>query len=172
MLSHREHLKDHQLLRQFSEKEIEELLQMGEMVSLRAGETLFAEGASDPHLYLVLEGEVEIRKTYGSNGEVHLLTVLGPGELLGEMGWVLERPRKVTATAKTDLLVFKIDGALLRERYQQGSQAAMRLIYLMLGALARKLTHMNDELLKVLERKSPPSELAALRERLIRDWSF
>ncbi|MCS6903532.1 MAG: cyclic nucleotide-binding domain-containing protein [Candidatus Bipolaricaulota bacterium] len=172
MLSHRDRLKDHQLLRQFSEKEIEELLKMGEIVSLAAGKTLFAEGASDVHLYLVLEGEVEILKTYGNNGEAHLLTVLGPGELLGEMGWVLERPRKVTARAKTNLVILKIDGALLRERYQHGSKAAMRLVYLMLGALARKLTHMNDELLKVLERKSPPSELAALRERLIRDWSF
>lgn len=172
MSTARERLRNHQVLQRFSEKEIEELMQMGEVLSLTSGETLFEEGALDTHLYLVLEGEVEIRKTYGDNGESHLLTALGPGELIGEMAWVLERPRKVTAKARTDLSIFKIDGALLREQHSRGSKAAIKLVYFMLGALARKLTHMNDELMKVLERKSPPSELAALRERLIRDWSF
>lgn len=167
-----ERLKRHQLLQHFSEQELEELTHMGTILPLAAGETLFAEGASDAHLYLVLEGEVEIRKAYGSNGDVHTLTALGPGELLGEMAWVLERPRKVTARARTELLIFKLNGSLLREQHSQGSKAAIKLVYLMLGALSRKLTHMNDELLKVLDRKSPPSELAALRERLTKDWSF
>ena len=62
----------------------------------RAGETIFREHDMGAEMYVVLEGEVELR--IGAN----VVETLGPGEPFGEMALIDQAPRVATAMAITD----------------------------------------------------------------------
>jgi CRP/FNR family transcriptional regulator, cyclic AMP receptor protein len=67
------------------------------------GATIFAEGSPGDVLYVVLEGEVELRV----HGE--MLEVVGPGEILGEMALIDSKPRSATAVARTECRMAVVD---------------------------------------------------------------
>lgn len=60
-----------------------------------AGETIFQEYDMGSEMYVILEGEVELR--IGSK----VVETLGPGEPFGEMALIDQSPRTATAMAKT-----------------------------------------------------------------------
>lgn len=66
-------------------------------VKLDAGAVLFRQGDPSDLVYLVEEGEVEIVRELEEGEE--RLTVIGPGNYLGELGPMLNLPRSATARA-------------------------------------------------------------------------
>lgn len=73
--------------------------------SFKPGEVIFAEGEQGDEAYVIEEGSVEISKTDG-DAEL-ILSVLKPGEVIGEMALIDSSPRMATARAarKTSLIV-------------------------------------------------------------------
>jgi len=69
----------------------------------QANSTIFAEGAPRDVMYVVLEGEVELR--VGSE----VLEVTGPGDIIGEMAMIDAKPRSATARAKSDCRLVPVD---------------------------------------------------------------
>jgi len=67
------------------------------------GETIFKEGDIGGEAYLVRNGYVSIWKQDGDN-RVELAT-RGPGEIIGEMALIDDKPRSATVIAKTDVVV-------------------------------------------------------------------
>lgn len=66
-----------------------------------AGQTIFKEGDPGTEAYLIRAGYVTISKT---DGDRHVeLCTRGPGEIMGEMALLDEKPRSATVTAKTDV---------------------------------------------------------------------
>jgi serine/threonine protein phosphatase PrpC len=96
-----------------SYQELIRVTNVGELVKLPAGNRIWQEGDGGDEMMLVLSGSVEITK----NGK--RLSVLGKGEVLGEMAMIDAAPRSATATtsAATNLLAFPREAlfALLRE---------------------------------------------------------
>lgn len=94
-------------------QELIRVINVGELVKLGAGETIWKEGAEGNEMMLVLSGSVEITK----NGK--RLGILGKGEVLGEMAMIDSAPRSASAVtaAATNLLAFPRDAlfSLLRE---------------------------------------------------------
>ena len=65
--------------------------QMSE-VKLSRGEHLFFEGQDGDRLYVVLDGKIKLTRA-ASDGRENLLSVLGPGEMFGELSLFDPRPR-------------------------------------------------------------------------------
>jgi CRP-like cAMP-binding protein len=75
----------------------------------RPGEIIFAEGDSGDEAYIVETGAVEVSKKT-DNAEL-ILSVLKPGQVIGEMSLIDSTPRMATARAakKTTLIVIPKD---------------------------------------------------------------
>lgn len=107
--------------------------------SLRRGTVLFHEGDSGDELYIVSTGKLKVGRE-SSDGRENLLSVLGPGEIIGELALFDPGPRSstVTAVSQTELLSLKHEDLInwLGER----PKAAMNL----LKALAQRLRRTNE----------------------------
>ena len=79
------------------------LFQHKEGTPYAPGQTVFEAGTKGVSMFIVLDGEVEIRA-----GEAEL-AVLGPGSIFGEMALVDDEPRSATATAKTNCRLLEVD---------------------------------------------------------------
>ena len=61
------------------------------------GQVIFREGDKSQEAYFIVSGLVEI--TLNTSHGVQSLAKIGPGEIFGEMGMIMDRPRTATATA-------------------------------------------------------------------------
>src|SRR5262245_56438443 len=68
-----------------------------------SGTTIFEEGAPGHEMFVVLEGEVEVR--VGSTP----IFVVQPGDIVGEMALIDKQPRSATAIAKTNCRLAAVD---------------------------------------------------------------
>ncbi|ODS64562.1 MAG: hypothetical protein ABS41_02405 [Arenimonas sp. SCN 70-307] len=75
---------------------------------------LFREGDPPDTAYLVEQGTLEVRTHHG--GQRRVLSLLGPGDLLGEMAVIDDSPRTATAVALSDCVLFPIDRSQIAER--------------------------------------------------------
>ena len=78
-------------------------------VEVEGGSALFAEGAVEDHLFVVVHGRIRIH-----NGD-HTLTELGPGTTVGELAALVPEPRSASATAIERSLLLRVDKPVLDE---------------------------------------------------------
>lgn len=107
--------------------------------SIRRGTSLFHEGDTGDELYIISTGKLKVGRE-SSDGRENLLSVVGPGEIIGELALFDPGPRSstVTAVSQSELLSLKHEDLLswLKDR----PQAAMNL----LKALAQRLRRTNE----------------------------
>src|SRR5579863_9780498 len=108
-------------------------------VTLGRGDRLFDEGDAGDRLYVILEGKIKLTRT-APDGRENLLSVLGPGEMFGELSLFDPRPRTSTASAVTDAAVAALGHDELRPWLRDRPEVSMH----MLRALARRLRRAND----------------------------
>jgi CRP-like cAMP-binding protein len=111
------------------------------VVKVSKGHTLFKEGAEDDRLFVVLEGKLKLGKS-STDGRENLLSILGPGEMFGELSLFDPQPRTSTATAVTDVRLL----ALAHEQVMGLVTAHPRVALELLKALAQRLRRSNDTL--------------------------
>ena len=83
-------------------------------IQLERGEVLFREGEDPGTAFLIESGEIEVRTR--QRGRDVILSVLGPGELVGEMAVIDDSPRTATARALAPCVLFPIDRHQIAER--------------------------------------------------------
>ena len=103
------------------------------------GHVVFNEGDTGDRLFVVLDGKVKISRT-ATDGRENLLTVLGPGEMFGELSLFDPGARTATATAVTECTLASLDHDDLRPLLLQEPVVAMQL----LRALAQRLRRTNE----------------------------
>lgn len=101
------------------------------------GTVLFEEGQPGHVMYIVVAGEIEIRRRVGDTERV--LAVLGGGEFFGEMAILSGRPRSATAVARSAARLLVIDGTTFEAMLRARPEIALRLI----KALAARLDATN-----------------------------
>jgi CRP/FNR family cyclic AMP-dependent transcriptional regulator len=108
-------------------------------MNLVRGQTLFSEGDAGDRLYLVLDGKVKLTRT-APDGRENLLSVLGPGEMFGELSLFDPRPRTASAVAITEARLAGLGHDDLRPFLTGHPEVAVHL----LRALARRLRRTNE----------------------------
>ena len=71
-----------------------------------AGTTIVTEGGTTGHLYVLMQGKLEVLK-----GEMVVATVTEPGAVLGEMSVLLGQPHTATVRACSDAIVTEFEDA-------------------------------------------------------------
>jgi CRP/FNR family cyclic AMP-dependent transcriptional regulator len=112
--------------------------QMAE-VKLSRGEHLFMEGDDGDALYVVLEGKMKLTRA-ATDGRENLLSVIGPGEMFGELSLFDPRPRTSSASAVTDAVLASLKHEALIPWLRERPEVSMH----MLRALAQRLRRAND----------------------------
>lgn len=108
-------------------------------VKIAKGSILFAEGDEGDHLYVIVEGKVKLGTSSG-DGRENLLSILGPGEMFGELSLFDPNPRTSTATAVTDAKLLSLGQAKLIPWLADHPPVALHL----LAALAQRLRRTNE----------------------------
>jgi len=108
-------------------------------VKLGRGDRVFDEGDEGDQLYVVLEGKIKLTRT-APDGRENLLSVLGPGEMFGELSLFDPRPRTSSAVAVTDAHLAALGHDYLRHWLTGRPDVALHL----LRALAQRLRRTND----------------------------
>ena len=94
----------------FTEEEAARCLEKSNIIECRDGDRLLKKGGVARNLFVVLDGTVEVR-----DGETPL-AVFGPGDVFGEMAFLLERPRSQDVYAASDgVRLLSLSEATLRE---------------------------------------------------------
>jgi len=90
------------LFEQCSKKDLQSIAQIADELDLRAGKVLMQEGERGREFFVIVSGEVDVRR------KGRKLATLGPGSFVGEMALLSKAPRVATVTAVTPLNVLVI----------------------------------------------------------------
>jgi len=89
-------LKSSPFLAGLGRKELEEVGRLADEVDVKAGHVLMTEGSVGREFFVIISGNVRIER----GGKT--IRTMGPGEFLGDVALVTERPRTASGIAETD----------------------------------------------------------------------
>lgn len=116
-----------------------ELLSLMTPLHMERGDVLFREGDEGDQLYVITEGKIKLGRS-SIDGRENLISVLGPGELLGELSLFDRGPRTATATAIAEAQLV----ALGHEQLHGLITASPRVAMTLMSALATRLRRTNE----------------------------
>jgi signal transduction histidine kinase len=127
-------LRRSRLFAELPDEDVDALARASRRVDLQPGEVLLEEGAPPDAMYVVTSGELEV--TRWAEGAPLLLNVVGPGDLVGELGPAHGRPRTATVRARTPVRAQCI-GATALDRLLAHPRSARALLVSMSRRLDR-----------------------------------
>ncbi len=110
-------------------------------LKLNKGQVLFKEGQEGDRLYVVVHGKIKLGTT-SADGRENLLSILGPGEMFGELSLFDPEPRTSTATAVTDVRLVSLAHDAVIGLVTSSPQTSLEL----LRRLAQRLRKSNEVL--------------------------
>ena len=110
-------------------------------VKLSRGQVLFKEGDEGDRLFVVVDGKLKLGTT-SNDGRENLLSILGPGDMFGELSLFDPGPRTATATAVVDSKLLALANDQVIGWVKEHPQVSLQL----LGRLAQRLRKANDVL--------------------------
>lgn len=137
----------------------ERIAALGRIEHWRDGALILEEGAPHPRMMVILEGRASILRRDGA-GVQQSIASLGPGEVLGEVGLLIDLPKTAAVQAEGSLVGFVVDRAAFAAQVALDDPAALRLGIALSRVLARRLVRFNERVGELL------SEDASLRRRL------
>ncbi len=112
------------------------------------GEIVLEEDSPSDAVFIILEGEVEIRKR-DSIGNTVVIATAEKGTVFGEMGVFLNVRRSATIAARTNLTVLALSHAKFMEALQHYPDVTFRL----LKSLSGRLNHLNERFVAIVNNK-------------------
>jgi CRP/FNR family cyclic AMP-dependent transcriptional regulator len=128
-------LRQAPLFEGLSKKELTELARRSEDLELDAGTVLCKEGEIGQEFFVIVEGEVEVKR------KGRRLGIRGAGDFIGEIALLEDMERTATVTAKTPLRVF----VLTRPTFQHLVNANPAVERKVMRTLARRLAALSKD---------------------------
>ena len=91
----------------FTPRQLEELFQASDILKVKKGKVVVAQGEIDDTFFIILSGSARIEK----DGQI--IARVGMGECFGEMAYIGGQARVATVVADTDLVLMKISATIL-----------------------------------------------------------
>jgi CRP-like cAMP-binding protein len=87
------------------------LLRFGNIRTYKTGDALMRQGEPSQSIHFVLEGQCKVERQRRSDDRPVELARLGSGEIIGEMGVMVDLPRSATVTAIQPTTTLELDSA-------------------------------------------------------------
>lgn len=94
---------------EFTDSEIDEILNASSMIRFDIGDMIIKEGEIDNSFYIIAVGEAEVRK---GNRKIVTLHV---GDCFGEIGFLMAGKRTASIVAASEVLVLKVSASLMEQ---------------------------------------------------------
>lgn len=139
------------------------------LVTFGAGATVFKQGDAShtSYLLLVLSGDVSVETADPRGGGQVAISVLGPGNVIGEMGLLDGSPRSATCVASTALQAGGLSRRALERLIQDNPRVGAKLMVGLSKRLADRLRAMSEQLLLYAQlTESMQQEINTLKARV------
>jgi signal transduction histidine kinase len=147
-------LRKSPLFQGLTDDELQQLMDMAEPVSLRAGDALMKQGDIGDAAYVVIKGEFEIQKQAGqSRIKIDMRNL---GDVVGEMALLSRTPRSASVISKTESEVLRIPQEAFEKLLASNSKAAMAVLHWVMERL-----NQNEALLHQQEKMAALGTLSA-----------
>jgi len=122
----------------FTEDEEERCLRHSNIIECDAGDHVLKKGGAARNMFVVLGGRLEVRDVD------RVVAVLSPGDVFGEMAFLLERPRALDVYCATDgTRVLSLSEGTLRTMIAQDADVAAKLLLNLSKMLCARLIKSN-----------------------------
>lgn len=134
-------LSEIELFSELNEPELREIAKLAQARRLPADSTVFYEGDPADAVFVVVNGKVKVVTT-SSDGKEFILSVLGAGQVFGEMGLLEAAPRSASVVTSTEveLLVIK------REDFDHLLTSSPGISRKLMAILSRRLRRANSKM--------------------------
>lgn len=103
MKRHLDSLKKVSLFSACTKKELEKVAKASDEITMTAGTLVVDQGQTGREAFVVLDGEVTVKRSGRK------IATLGPGDVVGELSLLDHGPRTATAICETDCVLLVID---------------------------------------------------------------
>ncbi len=131
-------LRDAAIFKNIPEDVLLDFAQHCHMTELPAGSTLMKQDDPGEAMYILLDGQVHIVRTYPNGSEV-ILDTQGPYYVVGELSMLAAQPRTGSVVAVSDCTLLAVD----RDKFMQACTRSPELAQQTLLYLAERLYRMN-----------------------------
>ena len=82
------------------------------------GDYIIKEGEKSNDVYLILKGRIKVSKSGKDENKIKILTILGPGEIIGEMSFFDSSVRSASCIADSKVIVVAFTAETFSEIYK------------------------------------------------------
>jgi CRP-like cAMP-binding protein len=131
-------LRSVELFSDLDDDELAHVLMAGMIKRYRAGTPIVTEGAANASLYVIRDGQVRLSKQVPGVGE-EAITILGPGEIFGEMEFFDETPPSIHAIAHAECDVLAVPHGEIHGMMKTNPTLAWKVLWALGRTLARRV---------------------------------
>lgn len=131
-----------------SEARLDSLAAICRIGTFPAGDEIIEQGdevlEEEDGIYILLDGQAEVRRDSTDETDGHLITTLGPTEFFGEMSLLDGYPRSASVYAKTEVVCMMLSRWDFQRQLRSDPEIAMRVLVVLTGRIRDMLDHWSD----------------------------
>ncbi len=133
-------------------RELERLAGISRVAQFYKNEIIFAENDKGDSIFVLAEGKVCLERRVKNHRPVPptQITIVRPGQLFGEMGFLEKGERSATARAKGNVRLIVINSEDLRKLISEDSHFAIKFMSNLALILSARLRRMNEQWLNAI----------------------
>jgi CRP-like cAMP-binding protein len=149
-------LKTVPLLGDLNDSELHQIVAFFTTITLRAGQTLYAEGSAANSACFVIDGELDAFAKLPGGGEAMVGTIL-PGTIIGEMALLNGGRRTASVRARTEARALEVSAAFFQASLGQMDLPAYKILRRVIRDLTERLSEVRDKIITHMEQLDPES---------------